>query len=653
MTYARWGAAAALYGGIAYVFGGSPSYVEAYNISSNSWTTKSSLPGPISAQGLMAITVGTEIYLFCYGSAYQYDPSTDTYTALTNLPTGYSLTWATCAYVNVGGEDRIYLIGGYNYGAGGGGTNAVMYYRPANNDWVQPSTTAPYAAYGTTRDNPVIGGKIYYGYGNSAGSSFFYSSMYAYDPAANTWTQLTSGTYPRDGVACGVVNGKLYVIGGRNVEPNPFGTDYNECFDPNVQNPIVDNGPTATANMKCKTDFGDIRFTASDGVTQLNYWMQSCTVGVSATFWVKIADNLSGASSTIYLYYGNPSATTTSNGAAVWTLFDDFEGATPLSNYGADIGSISYFAIATLGSNHVLSYTGPVAWFLLSRTTPTFQNMRIIATMMPKPGVTSGNYYTGLSFRETATNNWYFSWLAGPAGSLYAGSPDGTRNDWMRRVSGTDAYIAGGPTTDLHNTWANMEVDMAGSSCKTYVDGVKKADATDTTITQAGKIGFMGLYASYWDNLCVGSYVNPEPAHGSWGTEETNAYTLTVSTVGSGSVELNVTGPYHYGDVVQLTPFPSTDWSFSYWSDDLTGSANPAMLTITGNMVVTATFIQALFTLTVSTVGSGSVELNVTGPYHYGDVVQLTPFPATGWNFDHWSGDLVGSANPAALTITR
>jgi hypothetical protein len=649
MPTARWGPIAIEFNGLIYVFGGTASVNQVYDPTSDTWSTKNNLPSGFD-QGLMGVRYGNTIQLFYKNLHYEYDPATDTYTSKANVPA--ALTWGTCAYVNVGGEDRIYIIGGYDYGTGGG-TNTVYYYRPAYNDWTTVSTTAPYAAYGTTRDNPVIGGKIYYGYGNSQTSSFFYASMYAYDPATNTWTMLQSGTYPRDGVACGVVNGKLYVIGGRNVEGGPYGTNYNECFDPGVQNSMVDNGQDVTVNGKCRTDFGDIRFTASDGTTQLNYWLQSYTSGNVATFWVQITDSLTGASSTIYLYYGNPSATTTSNGAAVWTLFDDFEGATPLSNYAADIGSISSFTIATLGSNHVLSYTGPVAWFLLSRTTPTFQNMRILATMMPKPGVTSGNYYTGLSFRETTTSNWYFSWLAGPGGSLYAGSPDGTRTDWMRRVGGTDAYIAGGPTTDLRNTWANMEVDMVGSSCKTYVDGVKKADATDTTITQAGKIGFMGLYASYWDNLCVGSYVNPEPAHGSWRTEETNAYTLTVSTVGSGSVELDVAGPYHYGDVVHLTAHPSTDWSFDHWSDDLTGSDNPAALTITGDMVVTATFIQSLFTLTVSTVGSGSVELDVAGPYHYGDVVHLTAHPSTGWSFDHWSEDLTGSTNPATLSITR
>jgi hypothetical protein len=179
-------------------------------------------------------------------------------------------------------------------------------------------------------------------------------------------------------------------------------------------------------------------------------------------------------------------------------------------------------------------------------------------------------------------------------------------------VGGVDAYIVGAPTIDFHNTWATMEVDMAGSSCLTYVNGVKKVNATDTAITQAGKIGFMGLYASYWDNLCVGSYVNPEPAHGSWGTEETNAYTLTVSTVGSGSVELNVTGPYHYGDVVNLTAVPASGWNFDHWSEDLADSANPAMLTITGNMAVTANFELTRIYVNPSSIQKGPGDVYTT-----------------------------------------
>jgi uncharacterized repeat protein (TIGR02543 family) len=132
-----------------------------------------------------------------------------------------------------------------------------------------------------------------------------------------------------------------------------------------------------------------------------------------------------------------------------------------------------------------------------------------------------------------------------------------------------------------------------------------------------------------------------------------NVYTLTINIIGSGTVSKNNTGILHYGDVVQLTANPSTGWSFDHWSDNLTGSVNPSALTITGNMFVTATFTQNIYTLsvTVDPVGSGTVNLNNSGPYHYGDVIQLSASPTIGWSFDHWSGSLIGSSNPATLTI--
>ncbi len=130
-----------------------------------------------------------------------------------------------------------------------------------------------------------------------------------------------------------------------------------------------------------------------------------------------------------------------------------------------------------------------------------------------------------------------------------------------------------------------------------------------------------------------------------------NEYTLTVTTVGNGSVSRNNPGPYHYGDVVQLTATPSTGWRFSNWTGDITGSTNPASITINGNRSVTARFTQNEYTLTVTTVGNGSVSRNNSGPYHYGDVVQLTAAPVTGWSFAHWTGDLTGSANPISITI--
>jgi hypothetical protein len=57
-------------------------------------------------------------------------------------------------------------------------------------------------------------------------------------------------------------------------------------------------------------------------------------------------------------------------------------------------------------------------------------------------------------------------------------------------------------------------------------------------------------------------------------------------------------------------------------------------------------------TLTVSTQGQGTVALNPPGPtYPEGTSVTLTANPAAGWTFDHWSGALTGSTNPATLVM--
>jgi len=178
---------------------------------------------------------------------------------------------------------------------------------------------------------------------------------------------------------------------------------------------------------------------------------------------------------------------------------------------------------------------------------------------------------------------------------------------------------------------------------------------TNVTLTANANIGW--TFAS-WSGDASGS-INPTTVNmtGNKGVTVTftqNTYTLTVNTAGQGTVNRNNSGPYHYGDVVQLTANASVGWTFDHWTGDLIGSANPATLTITGNMSVTAHFTQNVYTLTVNVVGQGSVNRNNTGPsYHYGDVIELTAVPTIGWAFDHWSLDLIGSANPATLTITR
>jgi uncharacterized repeat protein (TIGR02543 family) len=104
--------------------------------------------------------------------------------------------------------------------------------------------------------------------------------------------------------------------------------------------------------------------------------------------------------------------------------------------------------------------------------------------------------------------------------------------------------------------------------------------------------------------------------------------------------------------MVTLTAAANTGWSFSAWSGDLTGTTNPQTIAIDGNKVVTATFTQDEYTLTVNKVGSGSVTpAPAQATYHYGDVVTLTATADTGWSFDAWTGDVTSSTNPATVTM--
>jgi hypothetical protein len=90
----------------------------------------------------------------------------------------------------------------------------------------------------------------------------------------------------------------------------------------------TDSGPEVYLGTNVKDDFGDIRFTSSDGTTLLDYWLEtgSLASGSAAAFWVEVAADL-GSNQSIYIYYGNSSASTTSNGTTTFILFDDFTGA--------------------------------------------------------------------------------------------------------------------------------------------------------------------------------------------------------------------------------------------------------------------------------------------------------------------------------------
>jgi parallel beta-helix repeat protein len=80
-----------------------------------------------------------------------------------------------------------------------------------------------------------------------------------------------------------------------------------------------------------RANFGDLRFSDNDGVTELCYWIENYNENENAVVWVKVPSIPANDNHTIYMYYGNLVAGTESNGSAVFEFFDNFDNSTKFS----------------------------------------------------------------------------------------------------------------------------------------------------------------------------------------------------------------------------------------------------------------------------------------------------------------------------------
>ena len=79
-----------------------------------------------------------------------------------------------------------------------------------------------------------------------------------------------------------------------------------------------------TYDSDMQADFDDILYTAADGITLLDHWRETYVASTSAVFWVEVLDDLDNDQG-IYMYYGNSTVSSASDGEATFLLFDDFE----------------------------------------------------------------------------------------------------------------------------------------------------------------------------------------------------------------------------------------------------------------------------------------------------------------------------------------
>jgi len=164
----------------------------------------------------------------------------------------------------------------------------------------------------------------------------------------------------------------------------------------------------------------------------------------------------------------------------------------------------------------------------------------------------------------------------------------------------------------------------------------------------------------YWVTNCESTTNYPQPGcHGCGGPGTTfpaaggsTDYTLTVNTTGQGTVSLSPSGgSYSPGTVVTLTAGPSSGWQFSSWSGDLTGSQNPATITMNSDKNVTATFSQTS-SAPVANFTAGSTVINVGQSVTFTDTSSNGP-TSWSWSFNGGTPTTSTVQNPTVTYNTE
>ena len=315
-----------------------------------------------------------------------------------------------------------------------------------------------------------------------------------------------SGAVQKSGMLYGVLlGGNLYL---------PFYIAAN-----NSSMAIIDLLAQITLDSKCRTDFGDIRFTEDDGATELDYWIDEKVDGDYAIFWVEVSTiPASPASVTIYVYYGKDDETTTSD---MSNTFVDSNPMETLAGFDARFTKVD-------GDDRVLDEA-------------TYD--RTVIKLPDTSAITSTTYTTPIAF--PTDRKYIFRYYY--AGTCTGGdSPNG--NFWVMGDSGAEIlYFAGargGASSDKRlrtdisynfGTFAEgslllWELIVDGANRQVLNVKVEDGDeystdrgfgaAFDPDVLELIDVGGGALGDGWFGAWFIREYVDPEPTHGVWGAEE-------------------------------------------------------------------------------------------------------------------------------------
>jgi len=277
----------------------------------------------------------------------------------------------------------------------------------------------------------------------------------------------------------------------------------------------ADSDENVYLDGSCKNDFGDVRFTADDGVTELPYWMEEKVDGDYAIFWVKIPNiPASPDIASIYVYFGNPEAVYEGSGSEVFEFFDDFEDGVLNTNKWTVLAGtwdekVGYLETAAGDTVHII------------RSTYSGDNYAIETRVRP----VSGTYRTGgAASRIQDVDNYYRHYLKDAADQI----------ELRKILAGDDYTLETAAKTISTNVWYRVTGTVYGTTLRLTVNGTA-ISATDESFA-SGYAGLYGHGTMDYDFFAVRKYVEPEPSHGTWYAAE--AYQEVSETVSIADLKL-------------------------------------------------------------------------------------------------------------------
>ncbi len=294
---------------------------------------------------------------------------------------------------------------------------------------------------------------------------------------------------------------------------------------------------------KMNSDFSDIRFTSSDGATKLYHWRASYTVSSTATFWVAVATS---GSSTIYMYYGNASASSASNGTNTFIFFDDGSPLTSWTNSGVTFDS---------------SVGNPPPSFKAVGGTYAYENISLTTNEILE---FDANVISG----TTDLCNFFFLTNSSGSGQMFRlESRAGNSSGFAATTSWTSWSAPTGYGTVTAGTWHAVKIVITATSAAATIDGTSYGSYTFAN--NGGIVAVHGdgaiVTGGYFDNVRVRKYASPEPT-ATVGSED------SLVTIAGSATDWSWQVPAIGGKVRSGS---ATDWSWVTFQDDSTGVTVP------------------------------------------------------------------------------